>query len=439
MSVSTAFRLIGQASKRGISLQRSRRGIARKPPDGETLVADIRSWIESEYLDMVRSASSTHLESGEWQLLMDLYPTAAPVIIEADDAGHVAIEAETAGVGPGYQRFVGRLAERLAAEIGIEWTSSDGIAIVEGQIGVDRQTVERAHMAWLGSTLVGARDARRLRAGGMPIALPTDLRFEIGSAIATVLGPRDDAWLERSLTDVPTAIDILPWWADATDGRYHLNRALCLMWTQVRWRRPISPVERDIQDETLRILKRGAALDPRLPWPWREWHELLTIRGVSDAIATDVAGHAERLGPDELARQPIGYRRGQVLVVHEGWALPVPGSFGERTTPDEWVGNDAGRSITLAAVATGTARGPMSAEEFLAQVASDLGSDVIKRDEGGIKGRARITTDGSSGVEVGVLEGFAAVTGRGAAIRITFQDASDWQWALDLWRSLRPA
>jgi hypothetical protein len=56
-----------------------------------------------------------------------------------------------------------------------------------------------------------------------------------------------------------------------------------------------------------------------------------------------------------------------------------------------------------------------------------------------VLGRARISTDGTSGVEVGVLEGFAAVPGRGAAIRVTFQDVSDWQWAIDLWRALRPA
>ena len=47
-------------------------------------------------------------------------------------------------------------------------------------------------------------------------------------------------------------------------------------------------------------------------------------------------------------------------------------------------------------------------------------------------------TDGSSGVEVGVLEGYSAVTGSGAAIRIEFDDPADWQWALDMWRSLAP-
>ena len=42
-------------------------------------------------------------------------------------------------------------------------------------------------------------------------------------------------------------------------------------------------------------------------------------------------------------------------------------------------------------------------------------------------------------VAVGVLDGYSAVTGSGAAIRVVFDDPADWQWALDLWRSLAPA
>ena len=53
-------------------------------------------------------------------------------------------------------------------------------------------------------------------------------------------------------------------------------------------------------------------------------------------------------------------------------------------------------------------------------------------------GRATLTTDTSSGVEVGVLEGYSAVVGSGAAIRIVFEDPTDWQWAIDMWRSLAP-
>jgi hypothetical protein len=53
-------------------------------------------------------------------------------------------------------------------------------------------------------------------------------------------------------------------------------------------------------------------------------------------------------------------------------------------------------------------------------------------------GRARLTTDASSGVEIGVLDGFNAIRGSGAAIRIEFDDPSDWGWAVETWRSLAP-
>ena len=53
-------------------------------------------------------------------------------------------------------------------------------------------------------------------------------------------------------------------------------------------------------------------------------------------------------------------------------------------------------------------------------------------------GRAKLSSDTSSGVEVGVLDGYSAVVGSGAAIRIVFDDPGDWQWALDMWRTLAP-
>ncbi len=439
MSASTTFRVSGQASKRGIGIQRSKRGIARKPRDGEKLLAEAKAWLDAEYGDTIRSSEASRLASGESRLAVGLHPVAPPLVAIADDEGIIALEGETAGVGPGYQRFLAHVAERLALELDLEWTTSDVHPIVDGKVSVDRPTVERAHLAWLGSTLVGARDARRLGAGGMLIGLPADLRIEVPGAIATPLGPRDDRWLERALSEVPTAIDIVPWWADATDARYMLNRALCLMWCDVRWRGPVTPAERRVQDEVLQTLKHGVALDTKLPWPWREWGELLKLRGIHDAVAPDVEARAAKAAAEGGEREPIGYRRGQVTIVHEGWALPLPGSFSDVRTAEEWTGSDAGRTITLAGVVTGTDRGPMPASDFLDQVASHLGRDIITRQDGPILGRAKISTDGSSGVEVGVLEGYVAVRGRGAAIRIAFQDVGDWQWSIDMWRALHPA
>ena len=81
----------------------------------------------------------------------------------------------------------------------------------------------------------------------------------------------------------------------------------------------------------------------------------------------------------------------------------------------------------------------MAPEEFLAQVAGGLGGGALQHRQGPVVGAARLTTDTSSGIEVAVLEGYSAVVGSGAAIRIVFENPADWNWALDTWRGLGPA
>ncbi len=66
--------------------------------------------------------------------------------------------------------------------------------------------------------------------------MPAGTTVTCHEAIATVLGPRDEAWLEAAIADPRVAIEITPWWSDATDGRYLVNRALTRMWLDVRWR-----------------------------------------------------------------------------------------------------------------------------------------------------------------------------------------------------------
>ena len=412
------IRAVGQAAKRGLT---------HRAPAPDHLVADVQRWITAEYGAFVRSARRDRTAAGEAELLLDLHPAADTVSLIFGEPGRVLAHADTSPVGPGYHTFVARLLERLGAELEIAW-SGDGVpaaAARNGSPGVtgarmplaDRPGVERAHLALLGRALGRALELRRQGVAGIQLGTRPGTRFTFDGAIATPLGPRDDTWLEQAAVDGRVAADIRPWWADATDARYRFNRARCRMWPAA-------------------LLRRALPMDPSLPYPWREWQELITLREVDDPIAHRVAPRAERAEP---SRPQVGYRRRPVTVVHEGWTLEVPGSFAERRSADEWSGRDRGRSVTLAGVPTGTDAGPMRPETFLARVAGSLGDDVLHHQEGDLVGKARLGTDASSGVEVAVLEGYSAVPGRGAAIRIVFEDADDWRWAMDLWRALRPA
>jgi len=419
-------RIEGQAAKRG-----------RIPrlPSGARLVADIDAWAKPAFPDVLRETRALPPAEDSAELELDLHPAAEPVRIHADDLGHVLVTASTVAPGPGYERLVRRFVERLGDELDIAWQEPGHGGPVPVEPTLDRPTVERANLALLGWALRQAQTTPRI---GRPVHLwtPPGVRYEVDATLATVLGPRDDAWLERAIVDPRVAIDVWPWWADATDARYVLDRVLCLLWTEVRWRAPADDHERAVHAEVLTLLRRAYPLDPALPYPWREWAELLRLHGDDDAAARQVIERAEAVDPSTPL---IGYRRRPVTIDHEGWTLTLPGSFSERRTPEEWSGTDAGRSVTIAATVTGTAAGPMSAEAFLAQVAGHLGSEVLHVEDGELAGRARIGVVDEAGVEVAVLEGYSAVRGRGAAIRVVINEPTDWEWAIGVWRSLAPA
>ena len=423
-------RVVGQASRRGLIL---------RVPSGESLLESVETWLLAEYGDSVRSMSRRVIEGGDAELTVALHPAAPELVMSANESGRVALTAETEALGPGYHRFIGRLVERLGSDLSITWDRGepDPGAILDG-LGTtfaDRTATERAYLGWLGQTLVKARAGRAAHGTQLQIGIPGSTRYTFDGAIATVLGPRDDRWLDSAVADTRVATDITPWWADATDGQALLNRALALMWLDVRWRAPAIKEERELLDEVHRTLTRAYPTDPTLAYPWRAWAELIEMRGIDDPMSRQVLVRADREGGDAT---PIGYRRAPVTIRHEGWALEIPGSYAERRTPEEWWGGGLGRNITLAAVQTATDGGAMGAQAFVDHVGGDLGPEAIDHRAGGVIGRARLSSDTSSGLEVGVLDGYSAVVGSGAAIRIVFDDPGDWQWALDMWRSLAP-
>lgn len=419
--------------------QASRRGMILRVPSANSLLGSVEAWLVTGYGDAVRSITRRTLDGGDIELSVALHPAASDLVLVAGESGRVAVTAETETVGPGYHRFVGRLVERLGVDLSITWdrggADREESPDDPGTTFADRTTTESRYLGWLGKSLIGARSGRTAGGTRLQVGIPGSTGYTFDGAIATVLGPRDDAWLGSAIADTRVATDITPWWADATHGQALLNRALTLMWLEVRWRTPAIREEGDLLDEVHRTLSRAYPTEPTLAYPWRAWAELIELRGIDDPMSRQVLARAERNDGDG---PPIGYRRSPVTIRHEGWALEIPGSYAERRSSDEWWGAGAGRNITLAAVQTATAGGAMGAQAFVDQFGGDLGPDAIDHRANGVIGRARLSTDSSSGVEVGVLDGYSAVVGSGAAIRIVFDDPGDWQWALDMWRSLAP-
>ncbi len=435
--MSITISAVGQAAKRGL---------IPRLPSPDRLRADIAEWLASSASDTIRNPSANEDPTAPPTLAFQLHPAARPIRFDVDETARVVATATTTPVGPGYHTYVTGLIHRLGDELGITWSpapadgedggpaaSSDPTAFLASG---DRADAERGHLAWLHQAMLAARAARQRGATAIHLETPPLIRFATTDALVTVLGPRTDEWLERALADPRTAADVWPWVADAMDARYLLDRALCQLWLEVRWRPPAGAEEQAHLDEVLALLRRAYPLEPTLAYPWPAWREVMTLRDQPDPATRQLL---DRMAPHTGDESPLGYRRKAVTILHEGWALDVPGSFAERRTAEEWYGGEARRSVTLAATRTGETDQPMAPDAFLKLVADHLGPDALQHEDGPVRGRARLATDASSGVEVATLEGYSAVRGLGAAIRIVIEDPQDWKWALDTWRDLRPA
>ncbi len=445
--MSITIRAIGQAS---------RRGATHRVPQAATLLPAIDAWLLDAAADTLRGHALGD-RAADGALEVSLHPAARPVRVEASDTGLVTITAMTIPVGPGYHTYVVGLLRRLGQDLGLTWrtaTEADGSSDPTGAFfSGERSDAERGHLGWLRSSLAAIRDARAQGASGLQLATPSGVRYTFQGAVATVLGPRDDDWVERAMRDPRVAADIWPWIADAMDARYHLGRALTLLWNEVRWRPPVGTPEVAVLDDVLATLRFAYPLEPGLSWPWTAWRDAFVLRGHNDPstyqLLQRAAASVARVEPQgdgattDVATPDaggrIGYRRDPVTILHGGWAVDLPGSFSDTRTPDRWSGSDAGRTVAMSAAPTTIDGAPMTAGVFLREYAGALGPDAVEHEDGAVRGRARISTDASTGIEVGILDGFSGVFGSGAAVRIEFEDPNDWKWAIDTWRSLRPA
>jgi hypothetical protein len=408
--------------------QAAKRGIAHRIPRPEAMSASIETWLGAEPSEQVRTVRRSSDEDGRWRTQASLHPSAPDVVFIVDVAGAVEVTAVTAFTGPGYHTYLSRLLERIGEELAIVWSPQDPLPT--------RADVERTHLSWLRAQLVRTAEARRTGSPAVHLGTPPGVRYRIKGALATSLGPRTDEWLARAMADPRVAIDVWPWFSDAMDGRYHLDRALCLLWTEIRWRPPADDAERATILETLGHLRRAHVLEPGLDVPWREWLELLALVGEPEPLRATVEMRAATVDPATLR---LGYRRDPVTITHGGWTLDIPGGFAERRSEAEWWGGDGGRSIALQPLRPPVGDGRLPADRVLDSIAGDLGPEALDHRSNGLLGRARMRTDDASGLSIGVVEGYVAIAGRGASVRVEFDDPAEWQWALDRWRELRPA
>lgn len=377
---------------------------------------------------IVRHASelAPELEHAEGEIRIALHPAAAPVRIAPVEL-RVVVEADTGTAGPGYHEEVRAVVDAAGVEAGVAWEKAppaEARAVLEARLD-----------AWLGTMAAEILEAARAGATGFAILLPEGVEYAHAGMLATPLGPRDRAWLERVRRSPSAGRDVFAWWDTGRGAGYFAGLARALGWTEARWRAPVDERERAVLDRIVTALERAHGLAPQLELPWVEAAEIYGLLG-EDSLRATRAGVLAEAARRRGAQSAIGYRRGAVRVtLSGGWSLVVPGELAERWEPHgTWVGWDRQRTIWLSSM---RAEGTEETAAVLAGLPELPGEgDLLRMERGPIVGHARFATAEEDGKPVVVMRAHAACGPHVALGTIILPEDADRTWALETWGTL---
>ena len=388
----------------------------------------VEAWVQKAAGDLLEASRIEDGPQGAPVLRLRLHPAAGEVSVLAATQERLVVSAETSAVGPGYHLYLCDLLKALGEAHGIIWAPPDADAGVGDATGYfhsgDPGPVEEHMLGWLQHSVGQVLRMRSLGNSGFALSMRFGHTFQHPGALLTPMGPRDEHWLRAVFEDPRQGVDVFPWWTPGVDARMRFQRALCRLWTDVVWRPPLLDEERQRLRDVARLLELAWREDPSLPYPWREWQEVLGYLGVGGTVAEEVHRHALEspgTGPS------IGYRRGSVQVaLPEGWEIRIPGSLAETRLGDgSWVARDHRRIVRVLPLED-------SAEEQLAPTSPERRALELEHHGARVSGRASLH------VEPGDcrLTALCRSGNRRALCVVSFDDPEEQDWALGTWRSL---
>jgi hypothetical protein len=415
----------------------------------EDLFERARRFFVESCADTLERAQLLEAGDGHPLLTLKLHPCAEDAEISVASEHQIAVSAKTSSVGPGYHIYLCQLLRQLGERLELRWEPRDEAAatgdptgyfhecLLKAGVDVRRDALDREMLAWIGD--VAGRVLHMPAGSRVALSMPSDHVFDADGQVLTPLGPRDPAWLGRTAADPRSARDFFPWWDEGLGPEYQLGRALCLMWSEVRWRKPIDDEEAARLRTVLRLLEEAHRMDASLDYPWREWHELYGFLDLPSNPLTEVIA---RRGARVVPGTPlVGYRRHPVTInLPGGWRISVPGSF-----TGSWDADGtycAGEPPRMLWVTTFTYRDDdgslVAAEKLLTPPEDDDGVPVDLGEGAPVNqvGRAFLKQLDEGGKPHWELAGESATPGSLATCTIAFEDEGDREWAISTWRGL---
>lgn len=401
-------------------------------------ITEVEAWFRKHCVGTLVSARYTHDALGRRFLFLRLHPLAPGMKLLDLGEGKLQVVADTAPVGPGYHVFLCETLRKLSLAFDICWEATNserGLGDPTGYFETgDEMQLYRLVLDWFREQAVAALVHVRDSGSATSLLLPEQVVFTHDGVVATPMGPRGIEWLELVSKKPAHAIPVFPWWQPGQGARSHLARALGQMWTDVRWRPPVTDGERGSLVEISHLLEQAMEGDTNgLAIPWREWSEILRYIDASGPLVEHVASQAEGCsGP------LVGYRRRPVRrTLLGGWSIEVPGSFAEKWEDrSTWVAWEEDRSIWVTSFANRTGQAPEIPEHLSLDHASASWGEVLDYQHERILGSAVLDRAEEDGMPVWQLQTRSAVAGHLAVATICFTEEEQRSWAMRTWRSI---
>lgn len=416
----------------------------RYPGTEKNWLAKAEEWAQAnaDDVDVLTHVGTNGVEQPT--LFLHLHPSAENVEITEEAPGQIVVSAKTSTTGPGYHVYLCDLLQRLGEDLSVEWQEADEDSGDETGYfhDGDREGLEQEMLTWLKAMAGFILENKSGDLTGFMIAMPLGHTYfgdDDDQRILTQLGPRDLAWFTAVAEDPSRGLDFFPWWDSELDAPYYRDRALCLMWQDVRWRPPIDDDETDVLAEVADLLETAYDLDQAgIELPWAEWHEILGYLEEHDTDPKLVELIAKRA--KQASGPRVGYRRGRVKVtVAAGWTIDIPGSFAEKWDDEgkTWCAWDEGRTIWFTSFSLESDKGPARpAEECLELMPLEGEGERLDHRHEHLVGRAIWAPGEEDGEPVWQLQALTAAPGGAALLTICVEDPKDKDWAIRAWRSV---
>lgn len=413
-----------------MSLGLQLRGVLRQTVSHDPVTLQtLETWFRRECQPLVRDARVSQ-EDSTAVLLIELHPAAESLRLWFENDVEMVVSAQTTSVGPGYHVYVCDLLKHLSGDFGIHWdehSEEEGDETGYFESG-DESALGGEMLAWLGAVCDAVLRESDSESEDFLIAMSMGVSYKADQFLITPMGSRSRAWAEAVARDPSLGKDFFAWWNPGFSAEYYLGRALCLMWTAVRWRSPLIETESQILNEVRENLDLAYQLDRTLEYPWREWTE------IGDHLGTAAVVPASRDRREQL-RPMIGYRRNPVRVsLVAGWTIEIPGRFAEAWEDDTWCAWDSDITVWFTAFRLEKDDVRSTASEILSDFKPDS-EEIVTHETERILGKGSICWVAEE--RYWRLRARSATEGRFSLCTICYPDTQQKPVVLEIWRSLR--